>query len=181
MTEAAWPGEPPPPPRRPPWRHRLRTAGFTALAIVWIALRIGLRVALQPDAPQPAPPTTFRIGGYANTLPPGTCVVEPFPDGYVFPTSCAGRHGSEIVANLTYPARPDAPYPALPEFYGRALELCKAAFEAYVGTAADQSPARFFVVRTSPTDWRAGMRTFVCFAGSRSAAELTTSVRAPRP
>lgn len=181
MTEAALPRLPPPPPRRPSWRDRLRTAGLIAVTIVSIVLRIVVWLAFQPEAEPPAAPPAERIGAYARTLPPGTCVVEPFPDGYVFPTSCDGRHGSEIVAMLTYPAEPGAPYPALPAFYGRALDLCRTTFEAYVGTPADQSPARFFVVRPSPNDWRAGERTFVCFAGSRSAAELTASVRARRP
>jgi hypothetical protein len=181
MTEVVRRGGPPPPPRRPSRLDRLRTVGLSALAVVSIVLRIALRFALQPDAPPSAVPPTTLAGAYARSLPAGTCVVQPFPEGYVFLTSCDGPHGSEIVAVLTYPAPANAPYPALPELYGRALDLCKTAFEAYVGTAADQSPARFFVVRPAPNDWRAGDRTFACFAGSRDASELTTSVRARRP
>lgn len=152
------------------------------LAVLWITLRIALRIALQPDAPSPpAEAPAARPGAYARTLPAGACVVEPFPDGYVFLTSCEARHGSEIVANLAYPAAPDAAYPAIPEFFGRALDLCKKAFEAYVGGPADQSRARFFVVRPPATEWRAGERMVVCYAGSRDDDELTTSIRARRP
>lgn len=148
-----------------------------AFAVVSIVVRILVRVDSDDDS-RPSTGNPAPNGAFARTLPPGTCTIEPYPDGYIRPTSCTEPHGSEIVAQLTYPAPPGGPYPPVQEFFRRALDLCQSAFETYVGGTADQTPARFFVVLPTPSEWREGERIVVCFANGRNGVELRTSVRA---
>jgi len=154
-------------------------AGVIALGAISIAARIGLWL-WHPDTPQsvPAVVNPGPAGAFARTLPAGTCVLEAYPAGYIRPVACTDRHGSEIVAQLTYPAPPGAAYPPAQDAFGRALDLCETAFKAYAGAPADQTPARFFVVLPAAYEWRGGERIVTCFANGRNGTELTTSVKA---
>ena len=184
MSNAAWSGEPPtsaapsdrPSPRR--WRDRIRVLGAVVLAVTSIVLRFLQVTSSDGGAGPSADVDRGPKGAFARTLPAGTCTIEPYPSGFVRPTPCSERHGSEIIAQLTYPSPPGGAYPPIQEAFARALDLCETAFEAYVGGTADQTPARFFVVLPTLSEWRGGERLVVCFANGRNGVELTTSVRA---
>ena len=185
MSDVAWPGGPPtstaspqPPPPRPTWRDRLRTIGFVALAVLWVALRIVFRIALEPEDPPVAETPVAFMGTFVRTLPAGTCFIEAYPADFVRPTPCTERHGSELVALLTYPSPPGEAFPPVQEAFRVALALCETAFNAFVGGTADRTPARSFVALPRAGDWRGGERLVVCFANGRNGVELTNSVRA---
>lgn len=158
------------------WKRMSYLVLCVVLGVGAIALRIWLPI---PGAPDTSPTTvvTTPEAIKVDTVPPGTCLLDAYPDVFVRPTSCDGPHGSEIVALLTYPGPPGAPYPPIAEMFRQALDQCHTAFDAYVGGTGDQSAARYFVVLPTLPNWRAGERIVVCFADGRDGMALTHSVR----
>ena len=161
----------------------MRTIGITALGVLSIVARIGLGFVSQPHTDrrtgaEPASGSTVSGPSVpARRLQAGACIKDPYPSGLVHPVSCDVSHGTEIVGLVAYPAPPGGGYPTISALYGNALDLCQAAFEAYVGGTVDKTSARYFFVAPTSFEWREGERNLICFANARDADELTGSLR----
>ena len=158
---------------------RLRAVVGTVLFIVAFALRIWLRLTGDTDEEPERPYVLPDPGVPAAGLVAGTCLREPYPAVVVHPVPCTDPHGSEIVALLTHPAPPGAPYPVLLGLFQQTLDPCRRAFEAYAGRPPEQVAARVFVVPPATYYWAGGDRTVVCFAEAHDGTPRTSSVRAP--
>ena len=156
----------------------LRAFAATVAFIVAFALRIVLRFTGdsddEPERPYVPPDPAVLVAG----LGPGVCLREPYPAFLVHPVPCTDPHGSEIVALLTHPAPPGAPYPAVLGLFQQTLDPCRRAFEAYAGRPAGQVGARVFVVPPLTYQWAGGDRTVVCFAEAGDGTPRTSSLRA---
>jgi hypothetical protein len=157
---------------------RLRAFLLTVLLVVATAAQIWLRHTDYGEQEPPRPYVPPDPGVSVQELPPGTCLREPHPAGFVHPVACTDVHRSEIVALLTYPAPAGAPYPRVLDLLQQTLDPCRKAFEAYAGATAEATAARFYVVGPLLYEWARGHRTVICYAEARDGTPRNTPLRA---
>ena len=125
-------------------------------------------------SPSAATETPSREPVYQATedLRIGDCYdpVEDADDGSLLAAiivPCEEPHRAEIFGLEDLPGGPDAPFPGVVAVDDEAIDLCDAAFEAYVGVALDNS--RYSYVYYTPTDqsWAGGDRVVMCSVDDR--------------
>ena len=75
---------------------------------------------------------------------------------------CAEPHDSELFALELLEGAPDAPYPGDQALDDPAIELCDAAFEAYVGVDYQDSVYEYSYFTPSEATWAIGDREVIC-------------------
>jgi hypothetical protein len=118
----------------------------------------------------PAGPLTgsARGLGAAAAFQPGTCLDEDD-----LPTECATEHDAEVYAVVSLP---EGAWPGDDAVGTASDEACGAEFEAYVGTAYDESALYFMYYAPTEDAWAAGDREVLCLVFDPE-GPLTGSVR----
>lgn len=118
----------------------------------------------------PAGPLTgsARGLGAAAGFQPGTCLDEGD-----LPVDCAVEHEAEVYALVSLP---EGSWPGDEAADAAADEACRSEFEAYVGTAYDDSALYFSYYPPTQDGWAAGDRQVICLVFDPE-GPLTGSVR----
>jgi hypothetical protein len=95
-----------------------------------------------------------RSLGAQAAFQPGTCLDE---DG--LPTDCATAHDAEVYAHVSLP---EGAWPGDDAVDTASDEVCRSEFEAYVGTAYDDSALYFMYYPPTQDGWAAGDRDVLC-------------------
>ncbi len=115
------------------------------------------------------------------TLVAGDCI--EFPENFdksndVLKVDCATPHEQEVFAVSEYPAPVDAPYPDYVDIDTRVAEVCRGAFEDYVGLPYSRSTLDYTYLGLSAAAWERGERNFVCTLIDSTFNPLAASMRA---
>jgi hypothetical protein len=114
----------------------------------------------------------------ANDLAPGDCFnTDGSQVDEVSVVDCEQPHFYEAFLNYDMTEDDGEAYPGDEAVLEDAEGECRPAFEAYVGTAYDDSALYITVIRPSESTWGEGDRTVICVVNTENAAtELTGSV-----
>lgn len=98
-------------------------------------------------------------------LQAGDCV--EFPGNFdrsnlVIRVDCNQPHPQEVFAVSEFPAPDDAPYPQFVEIDRTVTEVCRGAFEGYVGLPYERSTLDYTYLGLSAAAWERGERNIIC-------------------
>lgn len=115
-----------------------------------------------------------------STLEPGDCI--EFPANFdksngVLKVDCGTPHEQEVFAVSDFPAPADAPYPDYVDIDTWVAEVCRGAFEGYVGLPYSRSSLDYTYLGLSSAAWERGERNFVCTLIDSTFNPLATSMR----
>lgn len=130
--------------------------------------------------------TAFPDSGVAGertdltALQVGDCIA--FPANFeksndVLQVDCAQPHEQEVFGVSDFPAAADAPYPDYIDIDIRVTEVCRTAFEGYVGLPYSRSTLDYTYLGLSFAAWERGERAFVCTLIDSSFNPLPASMR----
>jgi hypothetical protein len=95
----------------------------------------------------------------------GDCIEFPgnFDRSYTaIKVDCTQPHSQEVFAVSDFPAPDNAPFPDFIEIDRRVAEVCRGAFEAYVGLPYERSRLDYTYLGLSAAAWERGERNIIC-------------------